>query len=353
MEKGDKTMFGFSSVKIFATTGSDGLANEVCRELKTRLPSQLLAGNNLTLSKTDIQRFSNDNLQAQVKNVRGHFAVVIRTQVPPVNDRLVELFALLDAISNSRPADILLMFPYMPYSRSDRKNKPRISTMGHRLPHILTTSFELKRVILLDPHDSHIKHYFNPAADEISAIYLLVDYLEKNVFANKPKNKSVIVFSDAGAAKRFGKIAHLLNLPAAYIDKDRPDDFENPDINKVVGEVEGKFCLLIDDEILTGETAIGDAKKLLKAKADSVYMTAVHGILAHKELSKKELIKKLENSPIERFIITNSIPSKPDILGNKFTVLSIAPLLAEAIKRDAIGESLTELHQLENVKLYR
>ena len=275
-------MFAFSSVKVFATTGSDGLASKICKALQSRLPSQLQAGDSLTLSKTDVQRFSNDNLQVQVENVRGHFVVVIHTQVPPVNDRLIELFALLDAINNARPADVLLVFPHMPYARSDRKNKPRISTMGHRLPYILATSFGIKRVILLEPHDSHIKHYFNPAADEISAAYLMIDYLEREVFNSKPKEKSVVVFSDAGAAKQYGKIAHLLKLPAAYIDKDRPDDIEVPQFNDVVGKVKDKFCLLVDDEILTGGTSIGDAEKLISRGADSVYMAASHAALVHK-----------------------------------------------------------------------
>lgn len=345
-------MFGFSSVKVFTTTGSEGLADNVCQSLQSRLPSQFQVGDKLNLSKVDVERFSNENLQIQVKNVRGHFAVVIHTQTPPVNDRLIELFALLDAINNARPADVLLVFPYMPYSRSDQKNQPRISTMGHRLPHILSTSFGIKRVILLDPHDSHIKHYFNPAADEISAIYLLINYLEKEVFNSQPKDKSVVVFSDAGSAKRYGKVAYLLGLSTAYIDKNRPDNLEKPDFNDVIGNIEERLCLLIDDEILTGETAIGDAKRLLSRGAKSVFVAAIHAVLACKELTKAELIKKLESSSVEKFIITDSIPHNPAILPDKFKVLSVAALLAEAIKRAVLGESLTELHQLENVSIY-
>ncbi len=346
-------MFPFSSVKVFATTGSDGLASEICKGLESRLPSQLKGGDTFNLSKTIVTRFSNYNLQVQVENVRGHFVVIIHTQVPPVNDRLIELFALLDAISNAQPADLLLVFPYLPYSRSDRKNKPRISTMGHRLPYILTNSFGIKKVILLEPHDSHLKHYFNPAADEILAIYLLVDYLKREVLTPDLKKNSLIVFSDAGAVKRYEKVPHLLELPTAHIDKERDDDSEKPRVKRVIGEIKNKLCLLIDDEILTGKTAVGDAKMLLKEGANSVYMLTIHGILADKKLSETELIQKLEKSPIERFIITNSIPHKLDAKLTKFTVLSIAPLLAEAIKRAVVGESLTELHRPDNVSLYR
>lgn len=345
-------------VKVFTTSGSEGLAKEVCEVLRPRLPKECQPAGPLSLGTVTVERFSNDNLQAQIENVRGHFVVVIHTQVPPVNDRLIELFALLDAIINAGPADILLIFPYMPYGRSDNKNQPRISTMGYRLAHILINSFRIRRVILLDPHDSHIKHYFDPAADEISAIYLMIDYLEREVFRSQPNSKSkkdsVLVFSDAGSAKRYGQVAHLLGLPEVYASKERLDDKENPVLRKVVGDVKGKFCLLIDDEMLTGNTAIKDAKMLKQEGATSVYMLAIHAILASKELSGADLIKKLNDSPIEKFVVTNSVPVSHKLINpSKFIVLSIAPLLAEAIKRTVLDESLTQLHQLSNVSLYR
>jgi len=346
-------MFPFSSVKVFSTTGSEVLATEICESLKPRLPDQLIPGGELVLGKTNIQRFSNENIQVQVDNVRGHFVVVIHTQVPPVNDGLIELFALLDAINNARPADVLLVFPYMPYSRSDRKNKPRISTMAHRLAHILSVSFGIRRVILLDPHDSHIKHYFDPVADEISATYLLIDYLEREIFNTLSKNDSVVVFSDPGSAIRYKNVAYLLRLSTAYIEKDRPDDSEKPRFSKIVGDVKNKTCLLIDDEILTGATAIGDAQILKEEGAGSIIMVAVHIILRDKEIPPDILVMNLTGSSIERFIVTNSIPQKPGFLTPKFNVLSIAPFLGEAIKRSILGQSLTELHKRESVNLYR
>lgn len=345
-------MFPFSSVKVFSTSGSEVLAEKICAALKFRLPDQLIPSGDFTLSKTDVQRFSNENIQVQVDNVRGHFVVVIHTQVPPVSDGLIELFALLDAISNARPADVLLVFPYMPYARSDRKNKPRISTMANRLANILTVSFGIKRVILLDPHDSHVKHYFNPVADEISAIYLMIDYLEKNFFDKVKKEESVVVFSDPGAAARYKVVAYSLGLATAYVEKDRPDDSETPKFSRIVGEVQEKQCLLIDDEILTGSTAIGDAQILKEQGAVSINMLAIHPILRHKRMSPKDLMKKLEDSFIKRFVITDSIPQEPNLLGSKFEVISIASFLGEAIKRSILGQSLTELHKRDNVKFY-
>ena len=341
-------MFAFSSVKVFTTTGSEVLANNVCQSLESRLPEKLLLNR---VGESNIIRFSNENIQAQVEDVRDCFVVVIHTQVPPVNEGLIELFAILDAITNASPADLMLIFPYMPYSRSDKKNQPRISTMGHRLPNILTRSFGLKRVLLLDPHDSHIKHYFYPAADEISAIYLMIDYLKREL-KDLSKENGVVVFCDAGSVNKYKRVAYHLGLPSAYIDKDRPNDDEEPKFARVVGEVKGRSCLLVDDEILTGGTGIGDAEILKKEGAGPIYMSAIHPILNDKKTSQAQVIRELDQSSIERFIITDSIPQDPKIFSSKFTILSIAPLLAEAVKRTIFGESLTELHQIENVNLY-
>jgi len=348
-------MSNVTPVKVFATRGSDVLAKEICAALQNRLSAEFQPNRRLKLSKSAVVRFSNENLQVQVENVRNHFAVVVHTQVPPINERLIELFALLDAIKGAQPADILVVFPYYPYARSDKKNQPRISTMGYRLAHILTHSFGIGRVLLLDPHDDHIKHYFDPVADEISSIYLFVDYLERNVFASRPKERSALVFPDEGASKRYSGVARLLRIPTAYIDKSRHNNREEPEAKGIVGEVRNKFCLMIDDEILTGKTAIEDAKKILTEGAQEVWMLAPHAVFADKRMAKSRLIKKLEDSSIQKFIVTNSIPLDSRLIAGmeKFTVLSIASLLAEAIKRAVVGESLTELYQLDKVSLYR
>ena len=342
-------------VKVFSTRGSDVLAKAVCEALKTRLPKDLWSEGCLKPGKIKVVRFSNENLQVQVENVRDHFVVVIHSQVPPVNERLVELFCLLDALKGARPVDILVVFPCYPYARSDKKNQPRISTMAYRFAHILNYSFGIERVMLLDPHDDHIKHYFDPVADEITSIYLLFDYLERNVFTFQPKEESVLVFLDEGASKRYSGFARLLRIPTAYIDKGRSDDREQPEVKGIIGNVEDKFCLMIDDEILTGKTAIEDAKAVLEKGGRSVWMLAPHAPFADKNMAKDKLIQKLEYSSIEKFVVTNSIPSTAQMISDrsKFVVLPVEFLLAEAIKRTALGESITELYNPKNVFLYR
>lgn len=342
-------------VIVFTTSGCEELAKDVCNHLKPRLHINFQPRNNGTLfGKAKVERFSNQNIQAQVDNVRGRFVVVIHTQVPPVNENLIELFALLDAISNASPADVLLIFPYMPYSRSDRKNQSRISTLGCLLPRIISRELKIKKVILLDPHASHIKHYFEPAADEISAIYLMADYVKRQFFTKFPKESCVLVFADNGSAKRFDKLPPLLDIPVAYIDKGRADNSERTSIKGVVGNVSKKNCIVIDDEILTGGTSIGDAIILKNEGATSVYMFAVHPVLMDKKISDLDLMAKLEASPIDGFVLTDSIPVQDKIKSfKKFKILSITPFLAEAITRAVENNSLTDLHDPNNVSLYR
>jgi ribose-phosphate pyrophosphokinase len=340
-------------VKIFATQGTQEIAENVYEAAKPIIYHASV--NNLCLGKPTFTEFSNENIICQVDNVRGQFTVIIHAQTHPVDRGIMELFNLLDAIINAQPADILLVFPYMPYVRSDRKNQPRISVMAERLADIISTSFEIKRVILLDPHDSHVKHYFKRAADEITAIHLIIDYVEKKLFTIHPKQSHVVTFPDAGASKRFERIGAILGLPTAYIDKGRPGNNENPEIKEVVGDVDGKICLLFDDEILTGTTSTKDAKSLKNAGAAEVYALAVHGTLADKNIPQEEFIRQKEASVIDKFIITDSVPVRHKITSpnTKFTILSVYPLLAQAIIRTVCNQSLTELHEPENVHLYR
>lgn len=337
-------------VKIFCTRGSEEIAGGICKRFKNRLREGIRPAG---IAINHVQEFSNENIEVQVENVRGHFIVVIHTQVSPVNNRLIELFALLDAITNARPEDVLLVFPYMPYARSDRKNKPRISVLGELIPRIISDVIGIRRVILLDPHDSHVKHYFHPTADEISSLYLLASHVGKNVFSKIPKEDCVVIFADSGAAKRFEQFPLLLKLPTAYIDKNRPDDSEKPVCNKIVGDIEGKVVILIDDEILGGNTAVEDAKLIKESGAKDIVMCVPHAILSDKTLSKENLIKKLEDSPISSFIITDTVPVKEKIaLSKKITCVSVAGLLAEAIARTINNQSLTDLREYSNVRLY-
>ena len=340
-------------IKVFATAGSNELAQQVERELASRMDA---AGNGFTVEMGAVQvsRFSNENVEVQVDNVRDHLVVVLHTMTPPVNDNLVQLMALLDAINNAHPRQMFLIFPYMPYSRSDRKNKPRISVMGQRLPEILNKVLGVRRVMLIEPHDPHIKQYFVPTADEVPGVPLLVEHIRRHILCSSSPEECVICFADSGAAKRFEEVPPALGLEQAYIHKVRMDNSETPTVKGVTGNVRGRHCLLVDDEILTGNTVLKDAALLKYHGAESVRMFAVHGIFADQKLSSSELMKKLSDSPVDEFVVTDTVPVMDKALlgGPKFTVIPIAPLLGDAIKRMVLGESLSELHRFHDLESY-
>lgn len=345
-------------VKVLATKGTQYLAKGVCGFLDEKISFPDMEREPIELNRFDLSDhvldcFSNDNIRVQIPDIRNHSVVVIHTQVPDVSQGIIELFALLDAIKNAQPKDVLVVFPYMPYSRSDVESIPRSPVMASWMAQTINRA-GINRVMLLDPHSSHIRHYFDPAADEISAILLIADYLKNNFLLNCSSEEFVLVFPDTGAFERFGKLGNILNLETVYLTKTRRGTKENPDPGKVIGEVEGKNCLVIDDEILTGNTALNALKVLISKRVKSVSMIAIHPILRRAGKNDNFVAGLLQDSAFERIIITDSVPAADKIKGkDKFAILSISSLLAEAISRSLKGDSLTELHTLEAVKLYK
>ena len=334
-------------IKVFATSETLPLARDVERRLADRL-CDMQNEFCVEMGEVRVNRFSNENIEVQVDNVRDHVVVVLHTQAPPVSDGIVELLGLLDAVNNAHPRQTFVAFPYMPYARSDRKNRPRISVLGQRLPEILNRVLGVRRVLLVEPHDPHLKQYFIPTADEIPGTGLMVDHIRTNLFTPYSPNECVLVFADAGAAKRYEELPFSLEIDQAYIHKSRTDHSESPNIRALTGDVRDKHCILVDDEILTGNTVLKDAKLLKEAGAASVSMYATHAVLADQRISPEELMKKLAMSDVDRFIVTDTIPiaEKTAYAPERFHVISIAPLLAEAIKRMILGESLSELHRI-------
>jgi ribose-phosphate pyrophosphokinase len=334
-------------IKVFATTETLGLARQVQAEMSERL-EEYANDFCVEMGEVKVSRFSNQNLEVQVDNVRDCIIVVLHTQAPPVSEGIVELMALLDAVNNAHPRQTFVVFPYMPYARSDRKNRPRISVLGQRLPEILNKVLGVRRVLLVEPHDPHLKQYFVPTADEIPGTQLMVKHIRETMFKEHTPEQCVLVFADAGAAKRYEELPFSLGIDQAFIHKSRTDHSESPTIRALTGVVRGMHCLLVDDEILTGNTVLKDAKLLKEAGAVSVSMYATHAVFADQRMSHQELIDKLANSSVDKFIVTDTIPLAEKIAyaPERFQVIPIAPLLGEAIKRMIVGESLSELHRL-------
>ena len=339
---------GQTLVKVFATTGSADLGTQIETQIRNRIGSR---HDEYRVDRGDhtVSFFSNGNIEVQVGNVRDHIALVVHTQNPPVNEGVIELFAMLDAINNAHPRRTFVVFPYMPYSRSDRKNKPRISVMGQRLPEILNKVLRVQRVLLFEPHNGHIKQYFTPTADEVPVVPLLVRHIREVFLKQFDPKDCTLVFADAGAAKRFEEVPAQLGLDPTYIYKTRSDNSESPTIKAIAGIVKDRHCFILDDEVLTGNTVFKDANLLKENEAASVRVLAVHGILADQRLTDQELMDKFDQSAVDEFVLTDSIPlaDKVSLAPKKFTVLPIAPLVGEACARLILGDSLSELHRID------
>jgi len=334
-------------VKLFATEGMESLAAQVEHELRQRIAAE---SNQHVVERGNhsVSRFSNENMEVQVDNVRDHIVVVLHTQTPPVSDGILQLLAMLDAINNAHPRQTFVVFPYMPYSRSDRKNRPRISVMGQRLPEILNKVLGVRRVLLLEPHDPHIKQYFVPTADEVPALPLLVRHIQQQYLTQWKREDCTVVFADSGAAKRFEELPAVLGLDPAYIYKTRVDHTESPLVKAVSGNVAGRHCFILDDEILTGNTVLKDAALLKQEGAATVRVLGVHGVFADQKMSTKQLMRRLVDSAVDEFVVTDSIPlgDKQNLADGRLTVIPIAPLLGESCMRLILGESLSALHRL-------
>ena len=307
-------------LRVFAGRSNPGLADEICECLG-------IARSGLTLS-----RFSNDNLSVQIdENVRERDVFVVQAFTEPASDHILELLITMDALRSASARRITAVVPYFSYGRSDKKDAPRISIAGRLIADLLRTA-GADRVLTMDLHAEQVHGFFSIPVDHLTAIPLVAAHIEKTCdLAN-----AVVVASDAGGAKRAGKFASRLGLPLAIIDKRRVSDTEVRQ-GHVVGDVKDKDAVVFEDEISTGGTMAETARTLAGAGARRVLAGATHGVLVG------GAIDNLRESTIAAFTVTNTVSVPKDKRLDKITVLSVAPLLAEAIRRIHTGESVGAL----------
>jgi len=307
-------------LKVFAGSSHPELAREVCQCL------------GLPLGNTRVTRFSNENLKVSVEeNVREHDVFVVQTSAPPLSENIVELLILLDALRHASARRVTAVLPYFPYARSDKKDEPRISITARLMADLVATA-GADRVLTIDLHSPQIQGFFSMPADQLTAVPVLCEELRRGDLSN-----TVVVAADVGEAKDAGRFAKRLELPIAIIDKRRTADDEKAVPFAVIGEVRGKDCLLVDDEIATGGTIFSATEFLLQSGARRVSAAVVHPVLSGRAL------ERLNGSPLERLLVTNTIPIPPEKQSPKIQTLSVAPLIAEAITRIHDGRSVSEL----------
>jgi ribose-phosphate pyrophosphokinase len=306
-------------LKVFAGSSHPDLARKICRFL------------DMPLGESETVRFSNENLMVQInENVRGCDVFVIQTSAPPVNEGLIELLMFIDALKHASAGRITAVLPYFPYVRSDKKDKPRISITARLVADLLQTA-GADRVVTMDLHSPQIQGFFRIPVDHLQGFPLITDYLKRQDLKDH-----VLVAGDAGEAKEVGRYANRLHLPMAIIDKRRFDDSEKPKAVHLIGEIEGKHAIIVDDEVASGGTLV-EAAKFLKSKgATSVIAAFTHPVLSG------SAVTRLEESEIESLVFTDTIPLRGK-KSDKFKVLTVAELCAKAIRRIHEGESISEL----------
>lgn len=286
----------------------------------------------LELSPLKISRFSNDNLSVQIQdNVRDRDVFVIQSLTTPVSEHLMEMLITMDALRSASAGRITAVIPYYSYARSDKKDAPRISITARLIADLLKTA-GADRVLTMDLHSAQVHGFFSMPVDHLTAISTISDYFKE--FDNK--DDLVVVATDAGGAKRAGRFAESLDAPIAIIDKRRISDTEVRQ-GEVVGKVRNKDAIIFDDEIATGSTILETIRTLKAAGVGRIYVSAVHPVLCG------EAVPRLKEAGIEELVVTNTVAIPGEKLMKNMRILSIAPLMAEAIRRIHTGESIGEL----------
>ncbi len=311
-------------IKVFACNTAEEFTKEVCDCLK------------IEIGKVESYKFKNDNNFVQyTESVRDKDIYIIQTTLPPVNERIMELLIMIDAAKRAAAGRINVVLPYYMYSRSDKKDQPRVPVTAKLIQQLLEAA-GADRVITCDLHNAAIQAYFNIPCDRLTGSHLLRKYFE-----DKHIKDIVVVATDAGSSKKAYKYSTFFKCPMALIDKRREGNKDKAIAGSIIGDVKGKNALIFDDEVSTAGTMIEAANILKTEGAKEIYAGCTHAVLCG------EAIEKIENSPIKELVVTNTIPLTPEKQIEKIKVLSIAPLFAEAIRRVHEGEALGDLFEYE------
>jgi ribose-phosphate pyrophosphokinase len=300
---------GRGNMKVFAGSAHPALAREIADFLGVQV------------GRARLERFPDTEVSFQIdENIRGTDVFVVQPTCRPVDQHLVELCIMIDAFRRSSASRITAVIPYYGYARQDRKDKPRVPISAKLVANLLSAA-GANRVLTMDLHKAQIQGFFDIPVDHLFAAPVIIEYLAK-----LGATDMTIVSPDAGGAERARAYAKRLNAELAIVDKRRTDSGA-AEIMNVIGDVQGRTCIIQDDIIDTAGTIVKSAQALVESGARCVFAGAVHGVLSG------PAIERLEKAPIEKVIITNTIPLRPEGRpSKKIVVLSVARLLGQAIR---------------------
>lgn len=310
----------YSGIKLFAGSSHPILSKEISEYL------------GVPLSGREIIKFPNENLFIQLhESVRGQDVFLIQTLCPPVSDNIMELLIAIDCLRRDSAGRITVVVPYLAYSRSDKKDQPRVPITARLLADLIQTA-GADRYITVDLHAGQIQGFFSIPGDEITAFHLLNEY-----FLQKELDNAVIVTADLGFAKKGRNFAAKLQVPMAFVEKRRAGNDSSSEALTVIGDVEGRNVVIVDDEISTAGSIQNTINTVVAHGALDVYVSATHPVFA------PPAVERLRELPITELVTTNTLPLPPEKMMPNVKVLSVGPLLGEVIRRVHEGRSVGEL----------
>ncbi len=309
----------WGALKLIAGTANPLLADRISEKL------------DVPLTDARLRRFADGEINVKIEDsMRGHDVFVIQPTCPPVNEHLMELFIILDALRRASAGRVTAVVPYYGYARKERKTQPREPISAKLVANFITLA-GADRLLLLDLHAEAIEGFFDVPTDHLSPHRIFADYLK-----TRNLQHLTIVAPDAGGGRRAELVANVLQAPIAFGYKRRTGD-DQSEVIAVSGDVKGRDCVVVEDIITTGGTIAKLAVALRTQGANKVLIAATHPVLTG------NAVEKLKEAHVEEVIVTDSVPIPPEKLGPPLTVLSVAPLLAEAIIRVHENRSVSEL----------
>ena len=307
----------FEDLKVFTGNAHPTLARDICSYL------------GMTVGDCEVFKFSNDNTFVRIReNIRERDLFLVQPISVPVNEHIMELLIMIDAAKRASAGRITAVIPYYAYGRSDKKDQPRVPITARLVANLITVA-GADRLLTIDLHAGQIQGFFNIPVDELSAIPILAHY-----FRDRGLPNTVVAATDVGDAKRARDTARILDAPIAIVDKQRVGNQDKVEAVNLIGDVEGKTALIVDDEVGSGGTVVATAEALKEHGAGDIYCCVTHPVLSG---NAAEIVEK---SPIKEFVITDTLPVPEEKIGPKTKILSIASVLGEAIHRIHSGISV-------------
>ena len=310
----------YDELTIFTGNSNPELAEEICAHI------------DIPLGRAEVFKFANDNTFVRIlESVRENDVFVVQTFAAPINDAIMEMLILIDTLKRASAGRVTAVIPYFGYGRTDKKDQPRVPITA-RLVAKLVGVAGADRVLTLDLHAGQIQGFFSIPGDVLTSFHILSDY-----FLRKTLHDPVIVTADLGFAKKGRNFAAKLRAPMAFVEKRRRGNDSMAEALTVIGDVDGRDVVIVDDEVDTGGSVCQAVEIVKEHGARDIYLSFVHPVLSH------PAVERLRALPVKEIVTTNTIPLAPEKRLPNMTILSIGPLLAEVIRRAHEGRSVGEM----------